>query len=62
MAMELALEPDRDREDGGDKQAKGEIDVAKEWQLFSPYPAYRRVGLCRVARRGTPEGRAGRGC
>ena len=62
MAVELALEADRDREDGGDKQAEGEIDVAEEWQLLSPSPAYRRVGPCRVAPLETRAGRAGQGC
>jgi hypothetical protein len=33
MAVELALETDRDRKDRGDEQAQGEVGVASEWQL-----------------------------
>lgn len=62
MAVKLALEADRDRKDGGDQQAEGEIDVVEEWQLLSLYPAC-RVGPCRrAAPQGTLEGPAGRGC
>lgn len=62
MAVKFALEADGNRKQCSDQQAEGKIDVTKEWQLFSLYPACRRVGPCRVARRETQEGRAGRGC
>ena len=62
VPVELALEADRNREDGGDKQPEGEIDVAEEWQLLSPCPAGRRVDPCLVAPRETQAGQANRGC
>jgi hypothetical protein len=42
VPVPLALDPDADGEDQGDKDAKRQVEVAVEWQLLSPGPARRQ--------------------